>query len=499
MRKNCLRILAIIALALLPLFQSQSSLAETDAVTLTTYMPAALVLGQPGFTTNTAAITQTGMRVPVSVAVDPTTGKVFVADQINQRVLRFASLAALSNGLAAEGVLGQPDFVSSNPNRGGPPAPNSLFSPMGVSVDPQGRLWVADSLNHRILRFDNAALKANGADADAVLGQPDFSSGGAATTQNGLYNPITAYADSAGRLWVADNQNSRVLRFDDAALKANGADADGLLGQTDFYSNGTATTQNGMIYPWGMFLDSSGRLWVADYGNHRVLRFDDAANKADGADADGVLGQANFETIEPVCAQNRLNSPREVSVDPDGRLYVAEGLNNRVLVFEAAAGLANGAYASVVLGQLNFTTCTSNTGGLNEYSLSSPAGVFYDPALSVLWVADAANQRVLMYGNTAELATLVLGQPDFTHNTPALSQTGMTRPYVVAVDPTSGKVYTGERENNRVLRFASVSALSNVRLRRSGIRAGRFHKRSSQSRRTNSSQRAECAVRPVCR
>ncbi len=193
MRKNCLRILAIIALALLPLFQSQLSLAETDAVTPTTHMPAALVLGQPGFTTNAAATTQSGMRTPYSVAVDPTTGKVFVADQINQRVLRFASLATLSNGLAAEGVLGQPDFVSSIPNRGGAPAPNSLFSPMGVSVDSQGRLWVADTLNNRVLRFDDAAAKANGADADAVLGQPDFNSSGAATTQNRLSQPIDCF------------------------------------------------------------------------------------------------------------------------------------------------------------------------------------------------------------------------------------------------------------------------------------------------------------------
>jgi DNA-binding beta-propeller fold protein YncE len=461
MRKNCLRILVIIALSLLPLFQSQLCFAETDAVTPTTHMAASLVLGQPGFTTNAAASTQTGMRTPYRVAVDPTTGKVFVADLINHRVLRFAALSTLSNGLAAEGVLGQPDFLSNLSNRGGTPAPNSLFTPMGVSVDPQGRLWVADTLNNRILRFDNAALKANGADADGVLGQPDFNSAGAATTQSGMTQPSLAVADAGGRLWVADTFNNRILCFDNASAKANGADADSVLGQTDFNTNVTATTQNGMNLPFGAFLDSSGRLWVADFGNSRVLRFDDAANKADGADADGVLGQANFDTIEPVCAQNRMINPRGISLDPDGRLYVADSLNNRILVFEAAAGLADGAAASLVLGQSNFTTCTFNTGGLNEYSLNSPSGVFFDPALSVLWVVDSANQRVLMYGNTAEMATLVLGQPDFTSNASTLSQSGINTPYDVTVDSTSGKVFVAEQGNNRVVRFASVSALSN--------------------------------------
>ena len=269
-------------------------------------------------------------------------------------------------------------------------------------------------LNNRILRFDNAALKANGADADGVLGQPDFNSNSLSTAQNRLGLPMGVFADSSGRLWIADHMNNRILRFDDAALKADGEDADGVLGQPDFLTSVITTTQSGMHNPWGVFLDSSGRLWVADYNNHRVLRFDDAANQADGADADGVLGQPDFVTIEPVCAQNRMVNPRSVSVDPDGRLYVADLSNSRVLVFEAAAGLADGADAGVVLGQADFTTCSVNAGGISDASLYSPSGVFYDPALKVLWVADTDNQRVLMYGNTAELATLVLGQPGFT-------------------------------------------------------------------------------------
>lgn len=77
---------------------------------MTNGMAASLVLGQPDFTTNTTATSAEGMRGPFGVAVDPTTGKVFVTDTFNSRVLRFASVAALSNGAAAEGVLGQPDF-----------------------------------------------------------------------------------------------------------------------------------------------------------------------------------------------------------------------------------------------------------------------------------------------------------------------------------------------------------------------------------------------------
>jgi len=87
-------------------------------------------------------------------------------------------------------------------------------------VDSAGRLWVADFFNNRVLRFDGAADKANGANADGVLGQPNFTSNGAATTASGMNSPGGLAIDTAGHLWVADNLNSRVLRFDGAPLPA---------------------------------------------------------------------------------------------------------------------------------------------------------------------------------------------------------------------------------------------------------------------------------------
>ncbi|MFN7928680.1 MAG: hypothetical protein U0Y68_12155 [Blastocatellia bacterium] len=70
------------------------------------------VIGQPNFTTNAPGLTASTFNAPVSVAVDLTTGKVFVADLLNHRILRFSSAAAFANGQAAEGVLGQANFTS---------------------------------------------------------------------------------------------------------------------------------------------------------------------------------------------------------------------------------------------------------------------------------------------------------------------------------------------------------------------------------------------------
>src|SRR5262249_36322724 len=149
------------------------------------------------------------------------------------------------------------------------------------------------------------------------------------------------------------------LRFDNAASKANGAAADGVLGQTTFTAVASGLTQSNMNLPNSLALDASGRLWVADTNNHRVLRFDSAATKANGANADGVQGQANFVSGSAnrgsTTAQNSMSSPGGVEVDAAGRLYVGDGANNRVLIFANAATLADGANAANVLGQTTFT------------------------------------------------------------------------------------------------------------------------------------------------
>ena len=130
--------------------------------------------------------------------------------------------------------------------------------PYGVFVDAQGRLWVADTGNYRVLRFDSATFKANGAPADAVLGQPDFTHAAAATTQSGMFFPSGVFFDASGRLWVASQDNNRVLRFDGAASKSNGANADGVLGQPGFTSKTAARPRT--VYMASMAVDNSSGL-----------------------------------------------------------------------------------------------------------------------------------------------------------------------------------------------------------------------------------------------
>jgi len=364
---------------------------------IVTHQAADIVLGQADFVSSTVPGTPTAasMSGPTSVAVDPTTGKVFVSDSGNNRVLRFSSANAMLSGSDAEAFFGQ---VSSSSN-GHATTQKELYGPVGIAVDKNGTLWVADSTNNRVLRFDNASAKpAVAINADGVLGQPNFSTNNAATpTQATMNSPRSVAVDANGTLWVADTDNNRVLRFDDAANAINGANADGVLGQPGFtinFGNGL-TTQYTMYSPYGVAADAAGHLWVADSFNVRVLRFDHAASLSNGALASGVLGQANFVTATPSSPPTAASlAPIGLAVDAAGGLWVGDFGNRRALYFNQAAAKANGAAADIVIGQTNFTSkviATTATG------LAAPFGLVVDPTTGALWIADASNVRALHY------------------------------------------------------------------------------------------------------
>ncbi|NWF90082.1 MAG: dienelactone hydrolase family protein [Ignavibacteriaceae bacterium] len=313
-------------------------------------MPANGVLGQSVFTTNQSGTSSILLNSPSGVAVDPTTGKLFVADRYNNRILRWSTLSKMENGSPAEAVLGQSDLITSSSGI----SASKLNDPLRVFIDSTGCLWVSDYLNNRVLRFDNASSKPTGAPADGVLGQPDFNSNISGTSASKMKGPVGVFVDGKGRLWVADRLNHRVLRFDGASLKSNGAPADGVLGQQDFTTGTSGLSNTKMNRPMGVYLDLEDNLWVCEDDNNRAIRFDNVSSKLNGAAADGVLGQPDFNTNLKKNSRDGVSNLRGVYGDAAGRLYLVDESNHRVLVFNHAASKPNGAFADYVLGQPDF-------------------------------------------------------------------------------------------------------------------------------------------------
>ncbi|MFN8588286.1 MAG: hypothetical protein U0704_10860 [Candidatus Eisenbacteria bacterium] len=129
-----------------------------------------------------------------------------------------------------------------------------------------------------------------------------------------------------------------------------------------------------------------------------------------------MLGQPDFVTNSAGVTQSKFSTTRFVCTDANGRLFVVEEANNRIMVFENAAALANGAPANYVIGQSNFTTGSAVLPP-TAASLSTPRALVMDEPNGRMWVADWANNRVLRYQIAAGVGTtLTLAGPNGGEN-----------------------------------------------------------------------------------
>lgn len=359
---------------------------------------AGLVLGQGNFTTGSSASppTASSLGEMSAIIVDPVSGKVFVADTNNNRVLRYPDKASLANGAAAEYVFGQADFTSSlQPD---PPTASSLDAPIGLVLDVTGELWVSDTDNHRVLMYSSAVTRVDASPAAVkVFGQPDFVSNDnpLIPSSSSMNAPMGLHLDTDSALWVADFGNNRILQFTNAGSLANGAPAFhlGLLGQATFLTRASGSDATSLNGPLAVTLDDFGTLWVADRGNNRVSGFPLAKDAPAGTAATRVLGQSDFASVDPGLSASRLNGPSGLFLDGTS-LWVLDQSNHRALLFAGIETIANGAAASTVVGQPDFT---SNETAVNARRFSSPfLGIFVDTSGSI-WISDLVNNRILRF------------------------------------------------------------------------------------------------------
>jgi hypothetical protein len=276
------------------------------------------------------------------------------------------------------------------------------------------KLFVNDRGNHRVLIFNTIPQDAT-ALPDVVVGQPNFTAGtanaGGATSAVGFDESVHMSVCSNGKMFVADRNNNRVMAFNRVPT-ANGTAADFVIGQPDFVTNGAATTDKGLNHPYAAYC-MANKLFVVEQGNHRILVFDPIPT-ATNPTASYVIGQPDMVTGTAGCTADKLNSPYEILRYGD-TFFVADGGNQRVLQFDTIPA-ATGALPTAVLGQTGFTSCLQNKGAAtpSNSSLAFPNGLAAKGNL--LAVSDHTNNRTMLFDlpiTSNQSASKQIGQPDF--------------------------------------------------------------------------------------
>jgi sugar lactone lactonase YvrE len=171
------------------------------------------VLGQPSFNTNDdddGAASAKTLDGPYALAID-SEDNLWIVDYLNNRVLEFDQPGTLD--ATADRILGQPNFTSEAANYSGQVDAAGFEGPGGVDLDANGNVYVSDAYNNRVLMY-TAPIATGDRIADRVFGQPDFNSkteNNGGVSARTFYIPVGVAIDPNGNLAIADNTNHRVV------------------------------------------------------------------------------------------------------------------------------------------------------------------------------------------------------------------------------------------------------------------------------------------------
>ena len=232
----------------------------TSSGTITTY--AGNINSGPGYVDATVA-TLGQLAFPSAVALDAA-GNLYICESLagggggigNNRIRKVSTSGVLTtianNSTGAAGSSGD----------GGPATAAHLNNPLGIAVDKAGNLYIADTNNHKIRR-----IAANGIITTvAGTGIAGFSGDGGAATSAQLNNPTGVSVDASGNLFIADNRNFRIRM-----VSANGTITTiaGKASSGDSGDGGPATNAQ-LKFPTGTAVDSAGNVYVADNQNSAI-------------------------------------------------------------------------------------------------------------------------------------------------------------------------------------------------------------------------------------
>lgn len=280
----------------------------------------------------------------------------------------------------------------------GPGSDNGqVLSPRGVATDSANNVYVADQANTRVQKFNSSG--------GFVL---KFGSGGSGAGQ--FISPFGVAVDGAGNIYVTDSTpeprtNGFVQKFDSSGTYLTG------WGTSGQFLNGAG----------GVAVDSANNVYVAHPSGNRIYKFTSAGTLITTL---GVAGSGD----------GQLNGPMGLAIDAADNLYVSEIGNNRVQVFNSA-----------------FTFVRKfGTAGTGDGQFSTPLGLAVD-ATGNVYVADTGNNRLQKFDASGAFVSACGGPAAGSGNEE------LSGPAGVAAD-SAGNVYVADTNNDRVQKFGPPSA-----------------------------------------
>jgi streptogramin lyase len=262
---------------------------------------------------------------------------------------------------------------------------NGLSSPMSVTLDTNGHIYVADFITG----------------PGQMIYMDDMS--GAGWTAFGGYasplDPTGVVVDSSGRIYMADYGGSSIDRMDNA-------------------SGAGWVTLGGFSYPYGIALDASGRIYASDALHEKIIRVNDMTGS----------GRTEFGT-QGTGVNQFTSGVQGIAVDSGGHIYIVDYGNNRIVRIDDMTGTG---------------WVTLGTQGSGPLQFDRPTGIAVDGS-GRIYVADSGNLRIARVNDMGGAGWTSIG-------TPGSGANQFNEPRGIAVDGSS-RCFVADRLNNRIVRF----------------------------------------------
>ncbi|MFD0712155.1 S-layer homology domain-containing protein [Paenibacillus sp. GCM10027626] len=266
--------------------------------------------GTGGYSGDGGPATSASLNNPYGLTID-SIGNLYISDYSNHSIRKVDVSGKISTvaGMGRDGYSGD----------GGPATSAQLSYPDGVAVDRSGNLYIADKGNHRIRKVDTLGTIStvagtggrgySGDEGNAVLAQLNF--------------PTGVAVDSIGNLYISDYFNYCIRKVDVSGKISTVA---GIGGSYGFSGDGGPATSARLSLPDGVAVDSIGNLYLSDRSNSRVRKVDTSGKISTiaGTGRYGYSGDGGPATSAD------LSDAYGMAIDRSGNLYIADVLNNRI-------------------------------------------------------------------------------------------------------------------------------------------------------------------------
>jgi uncharacterized protein (TIGR03437 family) len=394
--------------------------------------------GTPGFSGDGSDPTKAQLNSPTGLAVD-SAGNLYIADSLNRRIRKVASGGSIST-FAGNGTF-------SYSGDGGPAVQAQLNTPQGVAVDAAGNWYIADTLNNAVRK-----VSLNGTISNyAGNGGAGSSGDGSAATSAQLNAPQGLAVDASGNLFIADTMNAKVRKVSASGTITTVVGS----GTPGFGGDGGAAASAQLNLPVGVAVDSSGNLYIADFGNSRVRKV--STNNTIATVAGN--GSAGYSGDGGPAAKAQLNGPQAVAVDAAGNLYIADTGNNAIREV-TAAGLISTVAGNGIAGY------SGDGGPATSAQVGNPVGVAVD-GVGNIFTVDASNRVRQVYPNGSIATIAGNGSRGYTGDGGPATQAQLNAPSAIALGK-NGNLYVADMANNavRLLQYAgnglTIGAVTNA-------------------------------------